>query len=63
LIKRTIFHEHQQLLMERQQGLLEELGQLVKEGCEKAFEEWKKSVAVWGMYTLSHLTIPSLTHG
>ena len=48
MIKRTIFHEHQQLLLGRQQGLLEELGRLAKEGYEKAFEEWEKSVAIWG---------------
>ncbi|KIJ18050.1 hypothetical protein PAXINDRAFT_175314 [Paxillus involutus ATCC 200175] len=47
LIKRTIFHDHLKLLVDRQDELLEQLAVLTKEGFPKAKEEWEKSVAAW----------------
>jgi hypothetical protein len=50
LIKRTIWRDHTNLLVERQNVLLEELGRLAQEGFHKAQEEWERSVSMWGSY-------------
>ncbi|KAH9851238.1 hypothetical protein C2E23DRAFT_869442 [Lenzites betulinus] len=47
LIKRTIWRDHTNLLMDRQTSLIEELRVLAEEGFPKAKEEWEKSVAQW----------------
>ncbi|KZT00606.1 uncharacterized protein LAESUDRAFT_732100 [Laetiporus sulphureus 93-53] len=47
LIKRTIWREHTNLLMERQNTLLKELKVLADEGFPKAKEEWEKNVRQW----------------
>ncbi|KAF9456909.1 hypothetical protein BDZ94DRAFT_1314708 [Collybia nuda] len=47
LIKRTVFNDHTELLMQRQEVLLTELARLAKEGFAKAEEEWEKSVVAW----------------
>ncbi|OCH87699.1 hypothetical protein OBBRIDRAFT_759360 [Obba rivulosa] len=47
LIKRTIWKDHQNLLIDRQNALIEELGALAQEGFPKAKEEWEKSVHLW----------------
>ncbi|EMD34978.1 hypothetical protein CERSUDRAFT_116505 [Gelatoporia subvermispora B] len=47
LIKRTIWKDHQNLLIDRQNALIEELAVLAKEGFPKAKEEWEKSVSLW----------------
>ncbi|PCH39692.1 hypothetical protein WOLCODRAFT_129469 [Wolfiporia cocos MD-104 SS10] len=47
LIKRTIWREHTDLLMERQHALLQELKVLADEGFPKAQEEWERSVLAW----------------
>ncbi|TDL27079.1 hypothetical protein BD410DRAFT_483821 [Rickenella mellea] len=47
LIKRTVYPEHQQMLIERQEELLEELKARADEGFAKAQEEHEKSVAGW----------------
>ncbi|CCM04089.1 uncharacterized protein FIBRA_06248 [Fibroporia radiculosa] len=47
LIKRTIWREHTNLLLERQNALLQELKILADEGFPKAREEWEKSVTSW----------------
>ncbi|KAH0833881.1 hypothetical protein J3R83DRAFT_11057 [Lanmaoa asiatica] len=47
LIKRTIFHDHLKILMDKQEELLERLATLTKDGFPKAREEWEKSVAAW----------------
>ncbi|KAF9000764.1 hypothetical protein BDQ17DRAFT_1307895 [Cyathus striatus] len=47
LIKRTVFQDHVNLLMERQDTLLAELTELVKEGFAKAEEEYEKAKIVW----------------
>lgn len=48
LIKRTVYPDHQKLLLARQDELLEELGKLADEGFPKAQEEFEKSVHAWG---------------
>jgi hypothetical protein len=48
LIKRTVFPEHQQILIQRQEALLEELADLASKGFSHAQEEWEKSLASWG---------------
>jgi len=48
LIKRTVFQEHTQLLMARQETLLEELTEHATAGFAKAEEEWEKSVVAFG---------------
>ncbi|KAF4612449.1 hypothetical protein D9613_003978 [Agrocybe pediades] len=47
LIKRTVYPDHLQLLVDRQEVLLKQLKQLADEGFEKAKEEWEKSVIAW----------------
>ncbi|KAL0581644.1 hypothetical protein V5O48_000345 [Marasmius crinis-equi] len=47
LIKRTVFTEHTQLLVQRQEVLLKELKRHADEGFTKAEEEWEKSCAAW----------------
>jgi|ERR1700722_3170778 len=47
LIKRTVFAEHTQVLMERQDAMLGDLSALAKEGFQKAQEEWEKTVVQW----------------
>ncbi|GJE99895.1 hypothetical protein PsYK624_161700 [Phanerochaete sordida] len=47
LIKRTVWRDHTNLLVERQNALLEELKQLAHEGFPKAQEEWERSVQMW----------------
>ncbi|KAL4242679.1 hypothetical protein ABKN59_011519 [Abortiporus biennis] len=47
LIKRTIWREHTNLLVQRQNAILEELAELAKEGFPKAKEEWEKNVLAW----------------
>ncbi|KAJ6578590.1 hypothetical protein B0H10DRAFT_2101262 [Mycena sp. CBHHK59/15] len=44
LIKRTIFHDHTELLNQRQDALLEQLRVLATEGFPKAQEEWERSL-------------------
>jgi hypothetical protein len=48
LIKRTVFHDHHQPLLQKQDALLEELTSLARDGFAMAQEEWEKSMAVWG---------------
>lgn len=48
LVKRTIWRDHMNLLVERQSELLEDLKKLAQEGFPKAQEEWEKSVIAWG---------------
>ncbi|KAJ8082325.1 hypothetical protein PM082_008178 [Marasmius tenuissimus] len=47
LIKRTVFLEHTQLLVQRQEVLLKELKRHADEGFVRAEEEWEKSCAAW----------------
>ncbi|KAI0341151.1 hypothetical protein BDW22DRAFT_1332926 [Trametopsis cervina] len=47
LIKRTIWRQHTDLLLERQNALVEELRKLAEEGFSRAQEEWKRSVSLW----------------
>ncbi|KAI0772379.1 hypothetical protein BD413DRAFT_612544 [Trametes elegans] len=47
LIKRTIWRDHTNLLLDRQTALIEELRVLAHEGFPRAQEEWEKSVAQW----------------
>ncbi|KAF9269548.1 hypothetical protein L218DRAFT_890165 [Marasmius fiardii PR-910] len=47
LIKRTVFAEHTQLLVQRQEVLLKELKRHADEGFARAEEEWEKSCAAW----------------
>ncbi|TFK48152.1 hypothetical protein OE88DRAFT_549061 [Heliocybe sulcata] len=47
LVKRTVFHDHMQLLTERQEVLLQQLAEIAREGFPKAKEEWERSVAAW----------------
>ncbi|KAH9942100.1 hypothetical protein B0H21DRAFT_824167 [Amylocystis lapponica] len=47
LIKRTIWREHTNLLLERQNAIIKELKTLADEGFPKAQEEWEKSVIAW----------------
>ncbi|KAI5121466.1 hypothetical protein M0805_003923 [Coniferiporia weirii] len=47
LIKRTVYADHQKLLLARQDELLEELAQLADDGFAKAQEEYDKSVQGW----------------
>ena len=47
LIKRTVFQDHYNLLVSKQDALLERLAVLTKEGFPKAQEEWEKSVTAW----------------
>jgi len=49
MIKRAIFREHRDKLLQTQETLLVELLHLAKEGFPKAQEEYEKSVATWGM--------------
>jgi hypothetical protein len=51
LIKRTVWRQHTDLLLERQNALVEELRKLAEEGFTKAQEEWKRSVSLWGEYS------------
>lgn len=48
LIKRTVFQDHTQLLVQRQEALLQELKKHADEGFAKAEEEWEKTCAAWG---------------
>ncbi|KIM65542.1 hypothetical protein SCLCIDRAFT_474779 [Scleroderma citrinum Foug A] len=47
LIKRTVFQDHHDLLVKRQDDLLEQLAKLTTLYFPKAQEEWEKSVAAW----------------
>ncbi|KAI0799723.1 hypothetical protein BC629DRAFT_1591877 [Irpex lacteus] len=47
LIKRTVWRQHTDLLLERQNALVEELRKLSEEGFAKAQEDWKRSVSLW----------------
>ncbi|KAL1946985.1 hypothetical protein VTO73DRAFT_13946 [Trametes versicolor] len=47
LVKRTIWRDHTNLLVDRQNSLIEELRVLADEGFPKAKEEWEKSVVQW----------------
>ncbi|KAL5478942.1 hypothetical protein ACEPAI_2229 [Sanghuangporus weigelae] len=47
LIKRTVYADHQKLLLARQDELIEELRQIALEGFEKAKEEHEKIVQAW----------------
>ncbi|KAI0087501.1 hypothetical protein BDY19DRAFT_907353 [Irpex rosettiformis] len=47
LIKRTVWRQHTDLLLERQNALIEELRKLSEEGFAKAQEDWKRSVSLW----------------
>jgi len=47
LIKRTVFQDHHDLLVKRQDNLLEQLANLTTVYFPKAQEEWEKSVAAW----------------
>ena len=53
LIKRTIWRDHTNLLVDRQNALIEELRVLATDGFTKAKEEWEKSVSQWGAHTRS----------
>ena len=48
LIKRTVFQDHTQLPMARQETLLEGLAEQAEAGFAKAEEEWEKSVVAFG---------------
>ncbi|KAI0687927.1 hypothetical protein BC835DRAFT_1408232 [Cytidiella melzeri] len=54
LIKRTVWRAHTDLLVERQNALIEELRKLAEEGFPKAQEEWKRSVSLWGRHAKRH---------
>ena len=56
LIKRTIWRDHTNLLIDRQNACLQELGKLAQDGFPKAQEEYEKSLAAWGT---SHLLFTS----
>ncbi|PFH48181.1 hypothetical protein AMATHDRAFT_150462, partial [Amanita thiersii Skay4041] len=47
LIKRTVFTDHVQFLVSRQEALLQELAEQARTGFAKAEEEWEKSVQAW----------------
>ncbi|EKM52289.1 uncharacterized protein PHACADRAFT_125998 [Phanerochaete carnosa HHB-10118-sp] len=47
LIKRTVWRDHTNLLVERQNVLLEDLKKLAEEGFPKAADEWERSVLMW----------------
>ncbi|KAL5525320.1 hypothetical protein ACEPAF_9190 [Sanghuangporus sanghuang] len=47
LIKRTVYADHQKLLLARQDELVEELRQIAMEGFQKAKEEHEKIVQAW----------------
>ncbi|KAI0651066.1 hypothetical protein C8Q79DRAFT_931211 [Trametes meyenii] len=47
LIKRTIWRDHTNLLLDRQNALIEELRVLAEAGFSKAKEEWERSVSQW----------------
>ena len=48
LIKRTIWREHTNLLLDRQNEQIEQLRVLAHEGFPKAREDWERSVMQWG---------------
>lgn len=50
LIKRTIWRDHTNLLIDRQQEILKQLQDLATAGFAKAKDEWEKSVVAWGMF-------------
>ncbi|TCD65164.1 hypothetical protein EIP91_003020 [Steccherinum ochraceum] len=47
LIKRTIWRDHMNLLIDRQEACLKELQKLATEGFQKAKEEHERSVVLW----------------
>lgn len=47
LIKRLVYAEHHQLLVARQDELLEELKELADGGFEQAYTEWERNVTNW----------------
>ena len=50
LIKRLVYHEHHQLLVARQDELLEELKELADSGFEQAHAEWERNVSNWSVW-------------
>ena len=48
LIKRTIWRDHMNLFIDRQEACLKDLQKLATEGFQKAKEEHERSVALWG---------------
>ncbi|KIP05958.1 hypothetical protein PHLGIDRAFT_91452 [Phlebiopsis gigantea 11061_1 CR5-6] len=47
LIKRTVWRDHTNILVERQNVLLGELKKLADDGFAKAQDEWERSVGMW----------------
>lgn len=61
LIKRTIWREHTNLLVDRQTEILKRLADLASAGFARAQDEWEKSVGAWGSSLL--LPLPCFVDG
>lgn len=53
MIKRTIWREHTNLLVDRQTEILKRLADLASAGFARAQDEWEKSVGAWGASLIS----------